>query len=151
MASRPDGAPRRGSISTATSKILATAHRATALLALRPEESTAHRHPPGGMSGSADRRDAPTTSTMDFGPTVNGHGTTKDYVSGANASLPDASRTFNPPSPSLPVGAIQADGGIEGVAARALDTLRAEGTTGGGIALRAPGPLPPRPVPRTAE
>ena len=42
------------------------------------------------MSGSADRRDAPTTSTMDFGPTANGHGTTKDYVSGANASLPDA-------------------------------------------------------------
>jgi hypothetical protein len=27
---------------------------------------------------------------MDFGPTANGHGTTKDYVSGANASLPDA-------------------------------------------------------------
>ena len=33
---------------------------------------------------------------------------------------------------------------------RALDTSRAEGTTGG-VALRAPGPPPPRPVPRTVE
>ena len=49
-----------------------------------------------------------------------------------------------------PVDAVQAGGGIEGVAVRALDTSRAEGTTGG-IALRTPGPLPPRPVPRTAK
>jgi hypothetical protein len=41
-------------------------------------------------------------------------------------------------------------GGIEGVAVRALDTSRAEGTTAG-IALRAPGPLPPSPVPRAAD
>ncbi len=33
---------------------------------------------------------------------------------------------------------------------RALDTSRAGGITGG-VALRAPGPLPPRPVPRTVE
>jgi hypothetical protein len=51
---------------------------------------------------------------------------------------------------ALPVDAVQAGGGIEGVAVRALDTSRAEGITGG-VALRTPGPLPPRPVPRTVE
>ena len=48
------------------------------------------------------------------------------------------------------VDAVRAGGGIKGVAVRALDTSRAEGTTGG-IALRVPGPPPPRPVPETAE
>ncbi len=51
---------------------------------------------------------------------------------------------------ALPVDAVQAGGGIEGVAVRALDTSRAEGTTGG-VALCAPGPPPPRLVPRTVE
>ena len=51
---------------------------------------------------------------------------------------------------ALPVDAVQAGGGIEGVAVRALDTSRAGGITGG-VALRAPGPPPPRPVPRTVE
>ena len=51
---------------------------------------------------------------------------------------------------ALPVDALQADGGIEGVAVRALDTPRAVGTTRG-VALRAPGPPPPRLVPRTME
>jgi hypothetical protein len=45
---------------------------------------------------------------------------------------------------------VQAGGGIEGVAVRALDTLRVGGTTEGAT-LRAPAPLPPRPVPETAE
>ena len=113
LASRPDGAPRRGSMSTATSRILATAHLATALLAFRPEETSAHRHPPaertisaegrdapstiagppaspGGMTGSADGRHAPSTIAMDVGPVADGHGTTEDNIGNANASLPDA-------------------------------------------------------------
>jgi len=51
---------------------------------------------------------------------------------------------------ALPVDALQAGGGIEGVAVRALDTPRAVGTTRG-VALRAPGPPPPRLVTRTME
>ena len=47
--------PRRGSMSTATSRILATAHRATALSALWPKVVSPQASP-GGMSGSADRQ-----------------------------------------------------------------------------------------------
>jgi hypothetical protein len=51
---------------------------------------------------------------------------------------------------ALPVDAMQAGEGIEGVAQRALNTSRAGGTTGG-VALHTPGPLPSRPLPGTAE
>ena len=46
LASRPDKIPRGGSIATAMSRFWATVHRATALLALQPDETSAHRHPP---------------------------------------------------------------------------------------------------------
>ena len=48
---------------------------------------------PGGTTGSADGRDAPSTIAMDVGPAADGHGMTEDNVGGANASLPDANVT----------------------------------------------------------
>ena len=79
---------------------------------------------PSGMTGSADGRDAPSTIVMEV-------------------LSPDGCGR-------IASGCQTEGGGIEGVAVRALDTLRAEGTTGG-ITSRAPGPLPPCPVPRAAD
>jgi len=129
---------------TATSWIPATAYRATAPSAPRPE-------------------DAPLTVAMDVGPVADGHGTTGDDVGGANASSPNANVTparqltrlyplFNGKkragsanlvgwerggrtaqrvsSPPAAVAAVQAGEGIEGVAVRALNTSRAGGPPG---------------------
>ena len=81
--------PRRGSMSTATSRILATAHRATALSALRPKSRQ-----PSGIPRRNERfsrqANAPSTIAMDVGPVADGHGTKEDNVGIAHASLPDA-------------------------------------------------------------
>ena len=105
----------------------------------------------GGATALPGANITPARQLTRLYPLFNG----RNAGSGLNASAGKggtAQRVSSPPAAAaaVPVDAVQAGGRIEGVAVRALDTSRVGGTTGG-VALRAPGPLPPRPVPGTAE
>jgi hypothetical protein len=85
-------------------------------------------------------------------PLFNGRNTGSGQQNASFGRGGTAQRVSSPPAAvaAVPADAVQAGGGIEGAAVRALNTSRTGGTTGG-VALRAPSPLPPRPAPGTTE